>query len=525
MKKNVIRFILAAILLFCVPSALKTGVLANEDDAHRITIIGGHAVDADGNIITSAEPGTSFQVVPDDGNGKYWKSWKSQDDSDSYDYIFWYTMPDHDVEFTAQTVTARKTIVIDLTKPSVTFAGDDAVLLKNALIAYAGTTAAFGNYDFDGDGTLDVTFENRNGKTVSVIREQYVYPVEEGLRYSLGTSYEVSIPRGEAGTIRFVVNNSESEYPVLDRSAETHAIKVNGGTCQLTEAIPGRSVRAEATYSKHDYLEEFRVEGISGKTNTYYRWSNYGRGSIDFLMPPRDVEITFIMAPQERLDISFDEDYRWKTDDIAEVEAAIAQASGSETCIRAGKYGFDFDNDFDLDLEIDSKNGLVTIYRTAYTGKGGGITFQNTVSRDRSKYWPVYVSFDNLPDATPTPSPVPTATSTPTSTPTADLTAVPTATAIPTATPNVTKLEDEVKKGYTIFRNILIILGVLLFCSLFVLAIVLIKTDSTGKSRRDSYRDWNEDRITIQASSGATAHKKKTADTSDSDAGDDGKNG
>lgn len=527
MKKNVIRFILAAFLFLCVPTAFKSSVLANEDDEHRITVKGGHAVDADGNNITSARAGTSFQVVPDDGNGKYWKSWKSQDDSDSYDYIFWYNMPDHDVEFTAQTVTARKTIVIDLTKPSVTFAGDDAALLKNALIAYSGTTTAFGGYDFDGDGTIDVNITNRDGKNIDVNRGTELYGgyyQEKELRYSLGTSYTLSIPRGEVGIIRFIVNNAESEYPVLDRTSKAYAIQVNGGTCNLTEAIPGTGVRTDVTYSKHDYLKEIQVNGINGGTYYYYSYSGFSnRTGIYFLMPPRDVEITFIMAPQERLDISFDENCRWKADDIVEVEAAIKQASGFETCVRAGKYGFDFDNDFDLDLELDSKRGLVIIHRTAYTERNSGITFQNSVGGDRSKYWPVYVSFDNLPDATPTPGPGQTATSAPT----AALTAVPTATPteIATPTPDVRKLEDEAQKTATVLKYILIIGGVLLFCALFVVAIVLLKKDGTRKSNRDSYRDWNEDRITIQASNGATAHKKKTADTSDSDAGDDGKNG
>ncbi|MBO4484399.1 MAG: PT domain-containing protein [Lachnospiraceae bacterium] len=520
MKKNLTRFFLTAVILLCVPLAFQSSARAENDKEYKITVIGGHAEDADGKVITSAKPGTSFQVVADDGNGKYWTKWESDIPIEDNTFIFWCTMPEHDVKFTSKTVATQRTFVIDLTDPYTSFSQEDAALLRNALIAYAGKTAAFGDYDFDGNGEIDVTFDYRDGQNVFVSRILDMKShYDTGLRYSLGTSYDVIIPHGEVGRLRIVIDNAKSRYPVLDYTSKKYSIKVNGGTCNLTEAIPGRIVKATVTYAQRDYLKEVSVVGVTDYNNvfpSYYKLSD----GVQFFMPPRDVEVTFVMAPQEPLDITFDGNFEWKADDISEVEKAIEQASGKYTCVRNGKYGFDFDDDFTLDIEIDSKAGKVIVYHTAYTEKVSERRYQEYVTDDRARYWPVTISYENLPEPTPTPAPKPRNTEAPTATPEANPTVTPTQkptatpTQVATATPDTDESRDNSGTGKWMGKLLLLTVCLALTGAFFVIGFRRYKRNKRKKPK-NPYGDWNEDRVIISSSSGATTHKRKTMDEPD----------
>ena len=528
MKNSMTWRLLIALILICIPVALRSSAMANEDKEYPITVDGGHAEDLNGNVITSAKPGTSFQVVPDDGNGRYWTKWESEEQIKENTYIFWHIMPSHEVRFTAQTVSKRKDIVIDLTVPQVSFTGEDAALLKNALIAYAGTTAAFGTYDFDGDGTSDVSIENRKGETVFVSRANEVrgrYYGDEGLRYSLGTAYTLSIPRGEVGTVRFYVNNEKSEYPVLDRTSKLYSITVKGGTADYTEAIPGRVIRAKASFPEHFYLKETLVTGLTDSTFPYSRLDALSRREgIDFLMPPRNVTVTFVTAPQEPLIIAFDKGlFQWTPEDFEEVEEAIKQASGCQSGVRAGIYGFDFDDNFSVDIEINRETGAVIVHRTPYTERNRESHFGGTVQYGRAKYWPVDIVFPDYASITLTPTPTTESEATATPSPSEALTEAPTEEAISTPTSYVKEDGKKENRGNVALRITLIACGVFLFCALFVWLIVRLKKGGS-RNQAGSYGNWNEDRVTIDSSSGAMRQKKINPDALDIEPEDDGDN-
>ena len=518
MKKNVTRFFLTAIIFLCVPLAFQSSARAEKDKEYKITVIGGHAEDLNGNVITAAKPGTSFQVVPDDGNGRYWTKWESEEQIKENTYIFWHIMPNHEVRFTAQTVSKRKDIVIDLTVPQVSFTGEDAALLKNALIAYAGTTAAFGTYDFDGDGTSDVSIENRKGETVWVTRESNVrasYDAGIALKYSLGTAYTIYIPHGEAETIRLVVNNAKSEYPVLDRTSKPYSITVdNERSSRTDEAIPGEFVTVTSlSMPPQFYLKEILVTGIPNLAPSVSYTGNSRKDEISFLMPPRNVTITFITAAQEPLYVYFDEKFQWKPDDLGEIEEAIKQASGCLSSVRGGIYGFDFDDDFVVDIEINRETGAVIAHRTPYTEETRRRYFEKTVSRGRTMYWPVTIVFPDYEIIPVTQAPTEEA-STVTPSQSEALTATPFEEAVSTPTPYVNENKSKENSNHSVLKGVLIACGVLLFCALFVWLIVRLKKDGS-RNQAGSYGDWNEDRVIISSSSGATTHKRKMTDEPD----------
>ena len=527
MKNSMTWRLLIALILICIPVALRSSAMANEDKEYPITVDGGHAEDLNGNVITSAKPGTSFQVVPDDGNGRYWTKWESEEQIKENTYIFWHIMPNHEVRFTAQTVSKRKDIIIDLTVPQVSFTGEEAALLKNALIAYAGTTAAFGTYDFDGDGTSDVSIENRKGETVWVTRESNVrasYDEGIALKYSLGTAYTIHIPHGEAGTIRLVVNNAKSEYPVLDRTSKPYSITVDYERSSRTdEAIPGEFVTVTSLpmYPQH-YLKEILVTGIPNLAPSV-SYTGYSRkDEISFLMPPRNVSITFITAVQEPLYVYFDEKFQWKPDDLGEIEEAIKQASGCLSSVRGGIYGFDFDDDFVVDIEINLKTGAVIAHRTPYTEETRRRYFEKTVSSGRTMYWPVTIVFPDYEIIPVTQAPT-EAASTVTPSQSEALTATPFEEAVSTPTPYVNENKNKENSNHSVIKGVLIACGVLLFCALFVWLIVRLKKGGS-RNQAGSYGNWNEDRVTIDSSSGTMRQKKINPDALDIEPEDDGDN-
>ncbi|MBO4668836.1 MAG: hypothetical protein J5648_02530 [Lachnospiraceae bacterium] len=520
--KNVIRLLGVMVILVCAFALFRSGASAGASGnaKYKITVNGGHATNMLGETVTEAAPGTEIIVYHDVTPGKYWKSWSSSVTLKSNTVICRFTMPSENVTITAETVATQKSYTLDLTEVTPKLSNADLYLLKNAFISWKNTTD-IEYLDFNNDGHIDIQYTDY---TYSNKLSRF------GLsNYSLGTSYEVKIPDGEIGTVRIIVDNDKTSTPVRVEGAKPHKIIAPQGTVylethaqimgsynyeEISESTPGESIQVRLNgVPDGKYVSGIIIDGAVSRSVF-----TTGSRTVSFYMPPRDVTVEFVFAEQVPLTIDLSGGrLAFSQSDFNDYASAITSAYSGDA-FESYNQGIDFDRDYEFDI-VYSRSGS-TYYmeanRTPYTEKHAEVTFSGKTTgmyRPVTIIFPDYASIPATP--TPTPSEAPTATPTPTVAPTA--TPVPTATPAPTPAPYIE--EAEADGGDKTLRMILIIAGVLVIGTMAVVTFILLKKDAP-KPPHSVYNDWNKDRVTIDASSGA-ASASDNPETPDSPGGPD----
>lgn len=501
--KNVIRLLGIAVILVCGIAGLRSGARAGASGKaeYTITVNGGHATNLRGETISMAEPGTEIIVYHDVTPGKYWKRWKSTVMLKENTIVCRFTMPSRHVTIAAETVETQKAYTLDLTETTPNLSAEDTYLLRNAFICWKNSTD-IDDLDFNKDGHLDLHY-CRSREEIS----------RWGLsNYSLGTYYEVKIPDGEIGTVRIVIDNDKTSAPVRVEGAKPHKITAPQGTVYLenygkfpgditleriTEATPGEKIDVKLNgVPEGMYLKYVKINGTTSLINP-------GNSSCQFYMPPRDVTVEFIFAEQSPLRIDLSEGPIELSDsDFMDFKKAITSTYVGNPFENANR-GIDFDRDYEFDI-VFSKSGSLRIMeanRTPFTEQHAEVTCSRKTG---GVYWPVTVIFPDYANIPVTPTPTPSATPTTTPTPTALPTAMPAPTAtekvLPTQAPKPDGDDEEDSK----LRYILMLGGSLVLLTMAVVAFLLLKKDKP-KPPNDSFNDWNEDRVIINASSGVAS--------------------
>ncbi len=345
---------------------------------YSVQVNGGHAEDENGNVITKAKCGQNVRIIRDKEPGKYWKAWKSDYPIDTGMATFMFRMPARDVTFTAETTTTQISYTLDLTKTFTALSPEERYLIGNAIEIfngqknpawYSGNTA-----DIDKNGEQDFRFGLYDD-----MEPEYGFGINrlDG-NYTLGTKYTVTIDDGQIGTLTFVVDNTKTDWKVVDRSQGPFTVTL-GENVDYTEMglgvkskkfYPGEYVYVYSFkgYSETDYIPELFSNDIGFSDHIeVYRDNNF-TPRLCFYMPYHNVTI------QEAHSVHYPLELDLRSGScIVDVEDGFdfARYFGSLTGIYGiefseGVYEFDMDSDGRCDLEYNSRDKKLTALDTPY---------------------------------------------------------------------------------------------------------------------------------------------------------------
>ena len=376
------------------PVTLKVGDLK---EYYSIQIIGGHAEDENGKVITQAQSGQRVCVFRDKEPGKYWKAWKSTYPVDCRMVCFDFIMPATDVTFTAETTTSQITYTLDLTDSFTFLSGDELYLIGNAIRIFSGgksSSSAPGDYaDFDKNGTDDIFLWNYDDMRPNLGKGIYRRD------YNLGTKYTVAIDDGQIGSLTLVVNNEKSDKPVKDTSVGPFTVTLTGKVKFNEESDNRRS----KTFYPGEYVIisgknkriDLHCEGIDSSNLPYVSryYDTYTESYISFYMPYHDVSITDINSMQTPLEldlrsgscvIDLTEDF-----DFHEYFSKITEAVWYWDSIGDEVYIYDIDHDGEYDLSYNPQNKKLVVLASPYMQSFTKLEF--TTTNFSLKYSPLTV--------------------------------------------------------------------------------------------------------------------------------------
>ena len=210
--------------VFGIVFLLITGILASarnvsaaDDEPFTITVIGGHAEDMAGNVITEAKTNQEVVIVWDKKDGEYLLYWSSDGSiihSTSENFSIFFVSPDS-LTLSAVTTSERIQFTVDLTEEQFIVPQEMNYGIREFL-RYMWADSEKTLFDLDGDGNSDILFYDSE-KAINdsdFIIDKLTFVRLDG--YSLGTDYTVTSEKGVIESVTFVVNNTNAEEPVCD---------------------------------------------------------------------------------------------------------------------------------------------------------------------------------------------------------------------------------------------------------------------------------------------------------------------
>lgn len=364
-----------------------------------VTVNGGHAEDAKGNVITRAASGTTVRIIRDKESGKYWKSWKS-DYLDSEFVCFEFIMPARDVTFTAETTSQQIVYDLDLTEDLISLSDEDIALLSNAIRIFYNqiyfSVYSADEADFNRDGLID--FDMYAGNTGI-----YGLYVHRASTYSLGTSYTVKFDEGQIGTLNIFVNNEVANNPIVDKSVGKFKITIEGDILCMSDTVtydstiievyPGEHlwIIALKSASDNEYCTGCVCEGVLPRWIRYKE--DYSFDCFDFYMPYRDISFTGHNSKQ--IPIEFDLCSGFCIVNIEDFEdyyfpSLLEDLSGVKgNTYDSVEFSFDLNQDGMEDLLYNAEEFKLSVSPNPYTVSRARIELNNFSFRSALKYSPL----------------------------------------------------------------------------------------------------------------------------------------
>ena len=325
-----------------------------DKETYTVNVIGGHAEDTAGNVITEAKAGQYIVLKPDEIEGMAVCEWKTQDGSKiqgvspEADYLlskFSFPMPAKDQTYVA-VEEPLKAYVIDVSKGYVTVPGD----WKSYLFEY---DVYLQDYiyesDLDGDGTIDIRS--------SSVDYPVIFPTATR---SVDDIYILSPAHYEN------YNALEFHFP---EKAEDYAITVNGGHAEddagnvITRVAPGTMVTVFSDGGPGKYWKAWESDYEVIKRPGIMVW---------FAMPARDVTFTAVTTEtQKPLTLDLTKDIKMSEDDVYQVLQTFRELYIERRQPLYEVYNHPFWNYY-LDIDGNGSNDIQLCFSEHYYG--GNVT-------------------------------------------------------------------------------------------------------------------------------------------------------
>ncbi|MBO4696698.1 MAG: hypothetical protein J5643_05345 [Lachnospiraceae bacterium] len=505
------------------PISFKFGKKKGE---YAITVVGGHAEDADGKTVQSAAAGKWVRIIHDPQPGKYWKAWKADCGGIEKDKIsFGFVMPARDVTITAETVSKQTPYTVNVTNylEWVEKTSRETAIVINA--ALANNDGHFSSWiDLDDDGSIDFNLYIFMDEAANYnpgeekLDKQYAF---RNCEYSLGKEATIPVKDGPYGPITFVVDDDSILDPevyhtvkVIDGYAET--VTGNGYGCR---AAKGDTLRIwPYTYKGNDVIG-WDTGDIKGKMIVP---GNYSSTALYITMPDHNITVTGIHGRSLKKKYSLDNGSGFNYPNVSRaIELALEKQykyilegyapTGSTVTIR-------------LPIELMAASHLEIKQISLITASNESVLFDGETMGAFPKDGLGFsmpnenttVSFvfhlTPKPTSAPTPTPDPTSVVTPTGVPTGEPTVIPTEAASDNGTGQ--KQDVESNGGFNILF-VIIPVGVILLAAEAVWLVLRNRRKPAGEAAVKEEKTADEAEAAHEekpAGEAAAAQEEKTAD-------------